>query len=238
MTERHYTSGSIVVGGGADLTPELFAQILPLLKGTPVASDAVLGGRRSVTRAVIEGCAPLIVKHYTRGGWLGWLVRERYIRLGKVRSKVEFDALVAVRALGVRAPRPIAYAYERGLIYRAWLITEEIKGAVSLASLALREDPKTGPLTHEAMRQIQILISKGWRHIDLHAGNVLVDESGDAWIIDFDKAAQSRERSRSLRDFYLCRWRRAIIKHDLPDQLAEIASLRLRERIAEEAPSS
>ena len=233
-----FTCGSIVVGGGEGLTLELAQRIVPLLRGAPEDSERVLGGRRSVTHATIEGVGSIVVKHYTRGGIFGRLVRERYIRCGRVRSAVEYSALHAVRACGVRAPKPIAYAFEQGLVYRAWLITEEIPGAVSLAELALRDDPRTAELTQEAMRQIQILVGKGWRHIDLHAGNVLVDTHGAVWIIDFDKASLSGESHRSLRDYYLCRWRRAVIKHDLPDVLAEVASMRLRERVPEEVPAS
>jgi aminoglycoside phosphotransferase (APT) family kinase protein len=106
-----------------------------------------------------------------------------------------------------------------------------------------------------------MLILNGIKHVDLHPGNVLVDGTGQVFLLDFDKAffilndenspfllslkeqahapdsqnmLSSREIMREvlflrrLRDFYLRRWRRAVIKHGLPDYVSETMCLRLR----------
>jgi predicted unusual protein kinase regulating ubiquinone biosynthesis (AarF/ABC1/UbiB family) len=53
-------------------------------------------------------------------------------------------------------------------------------------------------------------------HVDLHPGNILVDTRPQVYIIDFDKAVTTAYHSSKLRQRYIRRWRRAVIKHELP----------------------
>ena len=66
-------------------------------------------------------------------------------------------------------------------------------------------------------------------HVDLHLGNVLVDSNSRVYLIDFDKARYSIQNKDKLRDKYLRRWRRAVIKHRLPEKLSDLMHSCLRE---------
>jgi 3-deoxy-D-manno-octulosonic acid kinase len=174
--------------------------------------------------------------------------------------------LLRVRGLGVSAPEPIIFAYKGSFLYKAWLVTREVERSQSLFHLAQEGSLKGGldavAITEKVAELVIRLIMSGVKHVDLHPGNVLVDEHGDVFLIDFDKAqilstlANSsflrsvqashsmcdpggalpvpapamREISqlRALRDFYLRRWRRAVIKHHLPESIAEVMCLKLK----------
>jgi 3-deoxy-D-manno-octulosonic acid kinase len=64
--------------------------------------------------------------------------------------------------------------------------------------------------------------------VDLHPGNVLVDSNSRVYLIDFDKARYSYLNKDKLRVKYISRWRRAVIKHRLPESLWEMMSSELR----------
>ena len=80
----------------------------------------------------------------------------------------------------------------------------------------------------ELAEQVLTLVSHKIFHVDLHPGNVLVDNSGRVFIVDFDKAREFEGSSEQLRELYLRRWRRAVIKHKLSPVLTELMSLTLR----------
>lgn len=55
-------------------------------------------------------------------------------------------------------------------------------------------------------------------------GNVLVYPEQSVYLIDFDKARHFKGSASDLRKAYICRWRRAVIKHGLPEVLSEYVS--------------
>ena len=70
--------------------------------------------------------------------------------------------------------------------------------------------------------QISLLIQNNILHVDLHPGNVVVDDQGRVFLVDFDKGRIYSGSKTDLRDRYIARWRRAIIKHRLPMMLNDI----------------
>ena len=58
---------------------------------------------------------------------------------------------------------------------------------------------------------------------------MLVDHEDQVYLVDFDKAKRFSGPLNELRDHYLCRWRRAVIKHELPETLSEMMSADLRQ---------
>ncbi|RIL04638.1 MAG: hypothetical protein DCC75_12435, partial [Proteobacteria bacterium] len=136
------------------------------------------------------------------------------------------ESLVEAASIGVRVPEPVAWVDRGAVIYRAWLVTKEIKGHRSLAELALSASnsaslSEISKVLEELGRQVELLIQNRLLHVDLHPGNVVVDQHGQVYILDFDKARKFTGGIRELRDQYLRRWRRAVIKHNLPDSLSE-----------------
>lgn len=190
---------------------------------------STLGGRNCVSVCNLDGVGRVVVKKYMRGGLFQYLVKEKYIRSGKTRAEVEFDLLRLAKSVGVNVPGPVAFVYKGGFLYEAWLITREIQGKKSVAELSIEREDDLSSVMEELIRQVGILIRNGIFHVDLHPGNVLVDTSGAVYLLDFDKAYGFVGRNNLLRDKYLCRWRRAVIKHNLPEVLSEMMSHGLRQ---------
>lgn len=224
MIERRL--GRYKFGLARELNGDQLAKLTAHFERPQTPTDGSLGGRVSVSREDLEGVGPVVVKHYSRGGLVRHIVKRYYVRWGPTRSESEFRLLERVRALGVNAPEPIAHASDGALFYRAWLVTREIQGHRTLAEIARQDEDLAARLVDDVARQIGILIKSGIFHVDLHPGNVLVDREGRVFIVDFDKADEAGKPN--LRDQYIVRWRRAVIKHHLPDLLSEAISLRLR----------
>ena len=178
----------------------------------------------------VEGFGPIVIKNYNRGGVLGKLIKRYYCGVGKKRPQVEFEILSEVREKGVSAPEPLGFVTKGGVIYRGALILKEIEEHENLAELSLSEggEEKAEGVMKEFTKYVSLLIEEGIRHVDLHPGNVLIDSGGKVFLIDFDKAHHFTGTKNKLRDYYLCRWRRAVLKHNLPEFLSELMCIGIR----------
>ena len=188
-----------------------------------------LGGRNCISIAEIAKLGRVVVKQYMRGGLFQYFIRRHYLKLGTIRSEAEFQLLSKAHAAGISVPEPVGYIWRGEFLYQAWLVTKEIPGSMTVAEISLKDEDRLPDVMEEVIRQVGLLIKNGICHVDLHPGNVLVDPQGRVYIIDFDKAYQFKGSPNVLRDRYLCRWRRAAIKHELPEVLSEIMSHGLRQ---------
>ena len=204
------------------LTELQMNRLIGFFSQPPPKTNSVLGGRSSVSYHRIEDLGPVVVKHYKRGGLWGRLVRRRYLKWGKSRSRLEFELLLKARDLGINVPEPLLYAHRGRLIYRAWLVTREIKQPQSLARLSLNDEKRTRQVMASVIDQISRLIDHGIWHVDLHPGNVVIDQNGRVFLLDFDKGSLYQGNKMKLRDRYINRWQRAVSKHKLPKMLSEI----------------
>lgn len=147
---------------------------------------------RGVTWFVQEADkAPLVLRHYWRGGLIGRLLVDRFVFPGVARSRAmaEFTLLMRLRASGLPVPRPAAASCRRsGLFYRADLLIELIPEARDLIML-LRERALGAQEWHSIGRLIRQLHRQGVYHSDLNGHNLLLDGAGKVWVIDFDKCA-------------------------------------------------
>lgn len=154
-----------------------------------------------------------VLRHYHRGGLVARLSRDRYLWTGAARTRAfrEFRLLARLAGAGLPVPRPVAARYVRdGLHYRADLLTRRIAGAQTLA-----ERLAAGTLTPQLATQVGGTIAafheaQAW-HADLNAHNVLVDDSGKAWLIDFDRG-RLRKPNRIWQEGNLARLRRSLDK--------------------------
>ncbi|MFM1849135.1 MAG: hypothetical protein RL417_2609 [Pseudomonadota bacterium] len=210
-------------------------QLLTVLARGRRKGSGGLSGRAQVVRVELEGIGPVVVKQYTRGGIFRYLVADRYFRWGPSRAEAEFAILTGVRGLGGMAPEPLAWIDRGSPFYRAWLVTREIEHNSTLAELSRTDEERVRHLLDEVIRQISILIEQGILHVDLHPGNVVIDRTNTVYLLDFDRAHYFSGNRNSLRDRYLHRWRRAVIKHGLSDLLAEYVCLGLRRNFVESA---
>ncbi len=188
-----------------------------------------LEGRVAVRRTHCSDLGPVVIKEYRRGGILGKLLGNTHLRFGLGRGAREINFLGMVGASGVAVPSVVGFVETRGFIYKAWAVMSEVPGAVSLAEAAKKDSEHVDRFLDQAAVEIIKLIKARVFHIDLHPGNVLVSSTGDVYLIDFDKAEIFKGSLKELRDLYLCRWRRAVIKHNLPHFLGERMSLNLRQ---------
>lgn len=154
--------------------------------GRPM-QDAV-GGRGTVVFVAAEQ-AELAIRHYRRGGMVGRFFEDHYLWLGpdRTRSFREWRLLAHLSQRGLPVPRPVAAAYRRqGWRYTADLITVRIAGAAPLSRhLQARSLPA------EIWRRLGYCVRRfhdaGVCHADLTGHNLLLDDDGRPWLLDFDR---------------------------------------------------
>jgi 3-deoxy-D-manno-octulosonic acid kinase len=151
------------------------------------AVTAELGGRGQAI-AVQTDAGAAVLRRYLRGGQVARLVQDRYLFTGYHRSRAfrEWQVLHRLFEAGLPVPRPLAASCERrGGVYRAGLLTGLIPNALPLSSTA-------GCLSVDDWRglagTLRAFFAGGMIHPDLNAHNILRTESGDWYLIDFDRA--------------------------------------------------
>jgi len=202
-----------------DLTQQHLKHLIKLFKTYSKPLNSVLGGRSSVVIDKVNGLGSVVIKYYRRGGLVRYFIKQKYLKCGKTRGQKEYELLQKVRNLGISAPEPIAFAYSGLLFYKGWLVTREIKEHQTLTKLSFLNEDRTIKIMKEVTRQISFLIKNNILHVDLHPGNVIVDNHDRVYIIDFDKGRLFNGKNTSLRNRYLSRWNRAVKKHRLPEIL-------------------
>lgn len=171
----------------------------------PAWLDRDWWGRRGEVRVAGEGRGAalfidadgrrLVLRHYRRGGWAARLSADRYWWRDEssTRSFLEWQLLYLMRRAGLPVPAPIAAGYRRTgpRTYCADLLTERIEGARSLAArLASAPLPLMGWIS--IGRCLRRFHEDGVWHADLNAHNVLMDEEGRVWLVDFDRGRLRR----------------------------------------------
>lgn len=186
---------------------------------------------RGTTWFVQTAKLPAALRHYRRGGLLGKLVADSYLFTGwdHTRAAQEFKLLAYLHQQGLAVPRPLAArAVRHGMVYRADLLVEKIEHAKDLVAILGEQS-----LSAEKYQQIGQLVKKmhalGVCHSDLNIHNILLDNSGKFWLIDFDKCDkrsgenwQAANLARLQRSFYKEK-ERAAINWQLSDWDALIA---------------
>ena len=189
------------------------------LNAPQTAADTILGGRSQPIRVDLSGYGPVTIKKYLRGGLIRYINRQTHVRWGATRPQAEFDLLNRVREMGINAPEPVTFVTKGKWLYHGWLVTRKILNSCSLAELCGMDLPKAKAATRSLVQQVSVLMDNHILHTDLHPGNVLVDQNGTSYIVDFDKARTDIHDRDKLRYRYKERWHRAIIKYGLPEWL-------------------
>ena len=184
--------------------------------------NSALGGRTSIRVIRLQGIGSVVIKYYRRGGAIRRLIKKHYLRCGKRRCQIEFELLQKVRSLGINAPEPVAFAYRGRLFYQCWLVTRKIQDHQTLVQISLSNEEQARMAMKAVVKQVSILIKNKILHVDLHPGNVIVDNQNQIYLLDFDKGGIFPGDEHVLRTRYLHRWNRAIQKHGLPEMLREV----------------
>lgn len=212
----HFRCRPYHIGSAMPLAENHLHQLCAHLELPEQPANGILSGRTGVKKIDLQGIGKLVVKQYCRGGLLRRINRRTYLYTGKYRSQAEFETLHQVREIGVQAPEPVAFAVRGGILYHAWLVTKELPNVRALSEVSLSAPGSARAVMPAVINQIRILIRHGIYHVDLHPGNVLVDENNRVYFIDFDKARTSTRSLRKLEHRYAERWARAAKKYGLP----------------------
>lgn len=153
----------------------------------------------------------LVLRHYYRGGLAGKVNKDRFFYQSALYSRAmqEFSLLQWMRQQGLAVPTPVAARYQQtGLSYRADLLIERINGSRDLADILHNERALTEQELQAVGAAIARLHDAGVDHTDLNCRNILLDNSGTIWLIDFDKCRrrlpgdwQQQNLQRLLRSF-------------------------------------
>lgn len=135
----------------------------------------------------------LLLRHYRRGGLVGRLIADRFLREPRPRSRAmaEFALLQRMRGWGLPVPRPAAARWQAAgpLHYRADILLERLDGAQDLAH-TLRQRALAAAEWQAVGAAIAAMHAHGVDHADLNCRNLMHDpQSGAVWIIDLDRGA-------------------------------------------------
>lgn len=182
-----------------------------------------------------SGDDELVLRHYRRGGLPARFSEDQFLWTGLRRSRPWRELLVLskLHALGLPVPVPVAGRVKRhGARYTADIITHRIRGAVSLADYLVAENlrdtheasqPETSladPVWRETGRVIRLFHEAGAHHADLNVRNILVDERGGIWLIDWDRGRLSAGPGMQARS--LSRLRRSLSREAALEPMARL----------------
>ncbi|NYT65788.1 3-deoxy-D-manno-octulosonic acid kinase [Alcaligenaceae bacterium] len=181
----------------------LFDPTVSRLHATPVTQ----GGRQAAW--FIQGdFGDAVLRHYRRGGLMAKVNSHHYWWAGAAatRSYAEFELLHYMFTAGLPVPQPLAASYTRiGLFYTASILVRRIAGVQTLAHVLSQGHHQAVAGAVLAMHQAGV-----W-HADLNIYNILVNELGQVWLIDFDKGKRV-SMTTALRTANVARLRRSLIK--------------------------
>ncbi len=162
-------------------------------------SDALVSVAQGRAAAVIFRYQDqqFVLRHYRRGGLVAKISEDKYRWSGleQTRAWCEWHLLKDMYAEGLPVPRPVAARVRRkGLFYTADLVTLCLPNVTPLADLLMSQ-----PLDESVWREIGKIIKRfhdaGIYHADLNARNILLDDAGKVYVIDFDKGERRAANS-------------------------------------------
>lgn len=133
-----------------------------------------------------------VLRHYRRGGLAGRILNDQFLYTGLANTRPfqEMRLLNTMCDAGLNVPTPVAaQVTQKGLIYRADLITQRIDTAVDLHH-HLTEQPLSDSLWEEVGRAVRKMHNLQVYHHDLNVRNIMLDAREEVWIIDFDRCDQ------------------------------------------------
>lgn len=171
----------------ADRVPHPAA--IPFHHNAALHPEPVVGeGRGSVWRIHVDGLT-VALRQYRRGGFVRRVLRSAYLWTGLERTRAihEWRLLATLHGQGLPVPAPLAARVTRTAFwYRAEIVTEWLPGTRSLVRLLGESElpAETWRAVGATLRRFHVA---GVWHADLNAHNVLVDEQGAVYLVDFDR---------------------------------------------------
>lgn len=152
-----------------------------------------------------------VYRHYYRGGLFGKVIKDRYwfCNYDSTRAAKEFSLLRQLHQWGLPVPQPIAFKITRTFgCYQADILLQKIANTQDL-SQRLQQSFLITEQYQQIGRLLRQLHNYQVHHSDLNIHNILLDEQGKFWLIDFDKCGieqgeswKSANLDRLLRSFH------------------------------------
>ena len=179
------------------------------------ASNAVVGEASGRGTTYFVNCKTIscVLRHYHRGGMMASISKDRYWWTGmyNTRSWREWYLLVKLKDWDLPVPRAIAArAVRHGFFYTADLLMEKIENSEPLSAM-LSKQKLDEPQWRKIGATLRRFHQRGVYHADLNAHNILLDQEGNVYVIDFDKG-QLRATQRSWQLANLNRLKRSLNK--------------------------
>lgn len=156
----------------------------------PRAALATGSGRGQAHRTALDK-GEGVLRHYRRGGMMARLSEDRFFNQATQRSRAmrEYALLRLMGAWQLPVPAPVAARQSRGaLTYTADIVVAMIPGTRNVAE-CLSQSALDAPAWRALGRAIRHLHDHQVFHSDLNCHNLLLDEQGQAWVVDFDKCS-------------------------------------------------
>jgi hypothetical protein len=147
-----------------------------------------------------------VIRRGRRGGTMGGLLVDRYLRLGEPRQLRELAVSERARAAGVRTPevKAVVLAATRWFV-RGDVATEYIGESEDLAALGFGAGERSVEAQHAAWRAaghlIRELAAARLFHPDLNLKNILIrftPGGPEAWVLDLDRARMGRSDAAAM----------------------------------------
>ncbi|MCS6894472.1 MAG: aminoglycoside phosphotransferase family protein [Deltaproteobacteria bacterium] len=165
---------------------------------------------------IIEGQERLHVKICSAGGLFSkapFIVR---CTIGFRKCDQEVRTLRLAYRVGIQAPELVGKIVCRAGIFKLGLIVTKYIEGLNLIELAKSNQAVAKKCFGELEREIKKLFKHRLFHKDLHPGNVVVDNYGKVYLVDWASVSPRFVSQSTMAVDYTNRWRRACIKYKLP----------------------
>ena len=155
----------------------------------------------------------LVLRHYKRGGLISRWLEDEYFWFGLRLSRPwrEWRLLQWMNDAGLPVPQPVAAQVKRkGIFYTADIITRRIPHARSLSGY-LQKEPLSEGYWIALGSLLRRFHEQGVYHADLNANNILLDDGGRFYLVDFDKCHKRKPAAKWQRA-NLLRLKRSLMK--------------------------
>ncbi|MEC4678492.1 MAG: 3-deoxy-D-manno-octulosonic acid kinase [Nitrospirota bacterium] len=151
----------------------------------------VLGEARGRGRVLFvrDASYQFVLRHYRRGGFISKFFTDHYIWQGlqQTRAWAEWHLLKLMVEKGLPVPKPVAArVIKHGRTYTADLLTLTLPDCQSLAE-HFQKETCTKEILFEAGQTIHHFHHVGIYHADLNAHNILINQTGRIYLLDFDR---------------------------------------------------
>lgn len=137
-----------------------------------------------------------VLRHYQRGGLVTKISEDKYLWLGLKFSRPwqEWNLLEKMQDKGLPVPAPAAIQVERkGIFYKADIMMHRIPHSRTLMHILITEELAEGHWISIGS-VIRRFHEEGIYHADLNANNIMLDDGGRCYLIDFDKCGIRKPR--------------------------------------------